>query len=782
MGSTFFVVVPWQISSISFQILDFGGILVVWDVVMVCQAGSRTRFRALKYENGIAGSAIIVVRVIACFQPLQDCQRDCEETDISTATAFNFWLWISVRRQFDWQSHNLNSLAAPHPLGQQRTNTEFMNFGTNMVSTTRTFLVYANTELPQFRVGQDDKNRGRFYCLPHFRQVFVPGSNSSLNVQLPVNPSESQTENITPKVGSECAQKRFLVFDQSGGRTVVFSYVFGTPIEIPTSLGSKIPSACNFSWNDPIAKVKSNVQSGPISVDAFDDNCPDVKSEMHEDTEELNAMLYSDDSDDTDDDEEVASEDHSPSAMMAHYEQLVGGTEDFVRTTGLTKKRKLLGESNDYVPLPMDPAVSANPKSSEYEDDADSSCANGRKPASYDVYSSSGRKKIRKDKICDTCEGCLPIKELKLWSRVENELETLLFGSSNSSGGIITRETSACPALVNHYDIAVLYRRASSISLASFDAMSKEIISFYSNLIGTTDNMVKEIDPNLLKELLNYSLPSEDSASLVKEITREGIQKAIFCQGNDKAPGPDSFTPYFFKNSWNIVGEDVVAAVKFFFLNATIHPAFNSTIIALVPKIPYPSAVKDYQSISCCYVIYKIITKIIIRRLTNFLHEIITLNQTAFIRGRSIIDNTLLAQEMVKGYGRKSISPRCALKIDLHKAFDSIHWGFILQILKALQLPHAFIAWIEGNIESVVGVLTILDHFYEISGLKLNLSKFTRKLIEKDCQALIDNIKLKLHHWTGRNLSYAGILELIRSVLATVGADNLFCQLQLLKR
>ncbi|GKV33605.1 hypothetical protein SLEP1_g42092 [Rubroshorea leprosula] len=43
---------------------------------MVCQAACRTRFRALKHENGIAGSATIVVRVIACFQPLQDCQAE----------------------------------------------------------------------------------------------------------------------------------------------------------------------------------------------------------------------------------------------------------------------------------------------------------------------------------------------------------------------------------------------------------------------------------------------------------------------------------------------------------------------------------------------------------------------------------------------------------------------------------------------------------------------------------------------------------------------------------
>ncbi|GFP90156.1 transcription factor bhlh145 [Phtheirospermum japonicum] len=43
---------------------------------MVCQAASQTRFRATKHETGIAGFATIIVRVIACFQPLQDCQAE----------------------------------------------------------------------------------------------------------------------------------------------------------------------------------------------------------------------------------------------------------------------------------------------------------------------------------------------------------------------------------------------------------------------------------------------------------------------------------------------------------------------------------------------------------------------------------------------------------------------------------------------------------------------------------------------------------------------------------
>ncbi|KAA3485524.1 BTB/POZ domain-containing protein [Gossypium australe] len=50
---------------------------------------------------------------------------------------------------------------------------------------------------------------------------------------------------------------------------------------------------------------------------------------------------------------------------------------------------------------------------------------------------------------------------------------------------------------------------------------------------------------------------------------------------------------------------------------------------------------------------------------------------------RSIIDNTLLAHELVKGYGRTTLSPRCALKIDISKAFNSLNWECLLAVLDA---------------------------------------------------------------------------------------------------
>ena len=100
--------------------------------------------------------------------------------------------------------------------------------------------------------------------------------------------------------------------------------------------------------------------------------------------------------------------------------------------------------------------------------------------------------------------------------------------------------------------------------------------------------------------------------------------------------------------------------------------AFNSTIITLVPKKQSPSNIRDFRPISCCSVIYKCITKIIANRLKQYMPKLVSNNQSAFISGRSIADNVLLAQELVRGYARTTLSPRCAIEVDLQKAFDSL--------------------------------------------------------------------------------------------------------------
>ncbi|XP_028103202.1 uncharacterized protein LOC114302386 [Camellia sinensis] len=74
--------------------------------------------------------------------------------------------------------------------------------------------------------------------------------------------------------------------------------------------------------------------------------------------------------------------------------------------------------------------------------------------------------------------------------------------------------------------------------------------------------------------------------------------------------------------------------------------------------------------------------------------------QSAFVQGRRISDNIFLSQELLRGYHRKSPTPKCAMKVDIMKAYDSVRWGFIIDILKAMAFPLVMVSWIQACITS----------------------------------------------------------------------------------
>ena len=167
-------------------------------------------------------------------------------------------------------------------------------------------------------------------------------------------------------------------------------------------------------------------------------------------------------------------------------------------------------------------------------------------------------------------------------------------------------------------------------------------VDHYNTYFGTEETI-----SNLHSEgLFTRTLNSEKALIMVRQVTNEEIKSAMFNIGNDKAPGPDGFTSIFFKKAWDIVVNDVCHAVKDFFSNGQILREINHTIIALLPKVSTPSRINDYRPISCCNVIYKCISKIITNRIKDGLDDVVSVNQSAFIPGRSISDNILLLRSL----------------------------------------------------------------------------------------------------------------------------------------
>ncbi|KAK4382281.1 hypothetical protein Sango_2887200 [Sesamum angolense] len=105
---------------------------------------------------------------------------------------------------------------------------------------------------------------------------------------------------------------------------------------------------------------------------------------------------------------------------------------------------------------------------------------------------------------------------------------------------------------------------------------------------------------------------------------------------------------------------------KLVFFKATKLEQVNTTILALIPK-----------------------------RLRLVLDKMISPSQNAFVPGRSIGDNILLAQELCAGYNRQGLPMRCTLKVDLRKAYETVEWDFLSAVLQLFGFPGTFIGWVE---------------------------------------------------------------------------------------
>jgi hypothetical protein len=146
-----------------------------------------------------------------------------------------------------------------------------------------------------------------------------------------------------------------------------------------------------------------------------------------------------------------------------------------------------------------------------------------------------------------------------------------------------------------------------------------------------------------------------------------------------KAPGVDGFTAGFFQRHWDLLKNDVVPAVVDFLNGGMLPIGMNDTSITLIPKVRNPQRISQYRPISLCPVLYKIGAKCIANRLMIFLGDFIGEEQSAFVLGRLITDNVLIAYESVHAMRRKKKGKNyfCAVKLDMMKAYDRVEWHYL---------------------------------------------------------------------------------------------------------
>jgi hypothetical protein len=172
------------------------------------------------------------------------------------------------------------------------------------------------------------------------------------------------------------------------------------------------------------------------------------------------------------------------------------------------------------------------------------------------------------------------------------------------------------------------------------------------------------------------------------------IWQAVKRMPKRKAPGPDGFTAEFLRACWPIVKDDIVEVFqRLYELRGRGFAQLNQALLLLLPKHAGASTLGDFRPISLIHLVAKLVAKVLSLRLAPRLNDLVSPIQNAFIPGRSLHDNFTLVRQSARMLHQLG-DPRLLLKLDLARAFDSVSWPFLFEVLQQYGFGPRFLEWL----------------------------------------------------------------------------------------
>jgi hypothetical protein len=148
-------------------------------------------------------------------------------------------------------------------------------------------------------------------------------------------------------------------------------------------------------------------------------------------------------------------------------------------------------------------------------------------------------------------------------------------------------------------------------------------------------------------------ITEEDRVFLTKKFTLQEIKEAVFAMEPNKAAGPDGFNAEFYQAFWGVISDDLYNLIDDLHNHDLDLDRLNYGLVTLVPKGSDADKIQKYRPICLFNVVFKIITKILCNRLIAIVEKVIKNSQTAFIKGRYILDGVVSLHEILNEIHRK---------------------------------------------------------------------------------------------------------------------------------
>jgi hypothetical protein len=180
------------------------------------------------------------------------------------------------------------------------------------------------------------------------------------------------------------------------------------------------------------------------------------------------------------------------------------------------------------------------------------------------------------------------------------------------------------------------------------DNLKKYITNFYKNLFGKPLPSSLNLSPTGVDRITE-----EDRVFLTKKFTLQEIKEAVFAMEPNKAAGPDGFNAEFYQAFWGVISDDLYNLIDDLYNHDLDLDMLNYGLVTLVPKGSDADKIQKYRPICLLNVVFKIITKILCNRLIAIVEKVIKISQTAFIKGRYILDGVVSLHEILNEIHRK---------------------------------------------------------------------------------------------------------------------------------
>nr|XP_025662026.1 uncharacterized protein LOC112757684 [Arachis hypogaea] len=225
----------------------------------------------------------------------------------------------------------------------------------------------------------------------------------------------------------------------------------------------------------------------------------------------------------------------------------------------------------------------------------------------------------------------------------------------------------------------------------NFGEMKNKILKF--------EEEIKKVDDMESSPLLGFRdglvgrIDEEESVSLEVMPSAEEIRQAVWDCESSKTPGCDGFNMNFIKRCWDEIGTEFTGAVMGFFQTVRLPADSNIMWVALAPKFTGAKEMKDLKPISMVGCVYKVISKVLVRRMRAVMPGLVGETQSTFVQGRRIHDGALIACETM--HCLKRIKGKAAIiKLDFQKAYDRVKMGFVDIVLEKMGFGRRWRTWV----------------------------------------------------------------------------------------